>query len=209
MQLNLLEKDNLHIIQRNSDSDRDIVNQMLSKHFLNKNEDYIEKIYQELKENSVVSIPDEVFRSVARVKAAFLDCLKLFEYEWVPNHEDLIDFTGGAVSDMDIANYESYNQSFTSLNDICVNDMDEKDLLYETIDNGEYEKTDNDDIVYESLNLLSLDEKELLMHRFGLGEYDELDIPDLSKLYAVSEEEIESRVNTALSHMKSVLETMM
>ena len=209
MQVSLNFKDISHNTQITTDCGTDKIQKSLSVYFLNKNSVKIEKLVQDLKEESAVSIPERIFLSVAKVKVAFLECLNLFEYEFVPNYEDLKDFTGGAIDDTDIANYEIYKETYTRLDDVCTNDIGEEDLVFETIDNGEYAETEQNDIVYEALEFLSQNEKELLMHRFGLGDYDELDIPELSKLYAVSEEEIESKVNTALANMKSVLETMM
>ena len=145
---------------------------------------------------------------MAKVQKAYQDYRFFVDYEYVPNYEDLKDFTGGAIGDTDIANYEYYLYSLSSLEETTINESGEADTFDETIDDCSFDKLEADDILYESLNLLPKEEKTLIMMRFGLSDYEEHSSSELATLFKVSKDEIEEKITNSLNNLCTVIDTM-
>ncbi len=208
MQVNLQQKTSTNN-QLSTKSGKHILNKTLNVSFIQNNQLKINSLFQSLKENCVFCFPDEIYLSVAKIKVAIPEYLKLVEYEAFPNYEDLKDFTGSAINDEDIVNYELFTNHTVFIDDVYTNSLGETEPISETISDESYEKLALDDILYESLNLLPNQEREMLMYRFGLDNYDELNINQLSKLFHMSIAETVKSLGTALKDMKNILNTMM
>ena len=176
--------------------------------FLNEHNSEISNLYNKLNDGFIMQVPSELVLASAKVKVAFEECLKFFEYEYIPNKGDIEAFTDEEITDEDFDNAEILDSMFVSLSEVVTNQVGERDTLDETIDTGAYEEQEMKDAIYESLNLLSKSERELLMYRFGLDNRDEFDIRQLAKMYHTSNDEMEKRVSKALTNMRAVLSTM-
>ena len=176
--------------------------------FFLSHQDEIYSLYTKLSDKYPLKVPSELALASAKVKVAFEECLKFFEYEYIPNKGDIQTFTDDEITDEDFEYAHLFDDIYVSLDDIVTNDVGERDPLVETMDGGAYEKQEMDDAIYESLYLLTKEDREILIYRFGLAYQDELDIIALAKKYKTSPKEMEKRVNKALINMRAVLSTM-
>ena len=204
------EKQNiLHNFQLSTKSGKHIFNKALSVSFY-RLKDNILNHAKTLKDQCPISgMPNDVFLSFAKIEAAFNQYLKYMEYEITPNYDDLKDFTGGAIKDKDIANHLYFKHAFVYLDDICENQYGEAERVLETISDGRYEEVERDDLIYESLNLLSPLDREILTQRFGLLGHDEHSVPELCAHFHLNKNKMTQRLNSALKNMKTIMETMM
>ena len=200
-------------------SESDKITDSLRVRFLKSKEEMIEALFSKYKERAFVPFPDEVILSAAKVKAALTYYLQEMDYEHIPTNEDLKDITGGMITDEDFLNERLVQDDYLSLDDV----IDEEGNIYdrdietdmdvisrdETIDDGSYDREQFMDSMYESLYRLVPEERELLMCKFGLGEYEEMDEDALSNHFRISKKDVETRTESALSHMRDLMWTMM
>ena len=185
------------------------IQRTLRQSFIKANQRLLDKMVEDLEMNNVFGFPRKILYSVAKIQKAYQDYRILVDYEYVPNYEDLKDFTGGAIGDTDIANYEYYFYSISSLDEVAVNEIGEIETFDETIDDCSFAKQETDDILYESLNFLPKEEKTLLMMRFGLSDYEEHSCLELASIYHVTKDEMEERVTNSLNALHTIMDTMM
>lgn len=212
MQESLLKaKANPYLIfdkKKNDKCGKHKIQRTLRQSFINANKRLLDKMVEDLETDNVFGFPRKILYSVAKIQKAYQDYRFFVDYEYVPNYEDLKDFTGGAIGDTDIANYEYYLNSISSLEETTVNEVGEVDTIGETINDGSFDKQEADDILYESLNLLPKEEKTLLMMRFGLSDFEEHSSAELATLYQVTQDEIEKKVANSLNNLHTVMGTM-
>ena len=189
-------------------NDKALIDKNMRDFFVKKNQSKVDALIEEMDSVSVVKLPMELINSAAKIKVAFKEYLRFMDYEYIPNLEDLKDFTGGYIDDEDILNYELHKEMFVSLSEEVVNEAGESDTFIETFDDGSYQERETKDAIYESLNLLSKQDRDILMYKFGLDDHDELDNKQLATKFHSSLEEMEQKVSNALTNMRSVLETM-
>ena len=185
-----------------------LIDKNMRDFFVKKNQSKVDALIEEMDSVSVVKLPMELISSAAKIKVAFKEYLRFMDYEYIPNLEDLKDFTGGYIDDEDILNYELHKEMFVSLSEEVVNEAGESDPFIETFDDGSYQEREMKDAIYESLNLLNKQDRDILMYKFGLDDHDELDNKQLATKFHSSLEEMEQKVSNALTNMRSVLETM-
>ena len=205
--LNLVAKDvshNIHLVKTTKVSHRKRKHVSIPKYDKNMQK----AIAKRLQDDSIVALPRHICNSIAKVKCLIIEYIKDTEHRPI-NDNELIDYAEGAINDEDIYNYHTYGQPYVSLSDFVTNDNGEKETLDETISSGQYEQTEMDDILYESLYLIDPKERSLLIDAYGLEDKEKCSLFQLSKMYHLTLDELMEHLSTAYNNLKKVMLTMM
>ena len=156
----------------------------------------VHKAYHELKRD--VRLPSTTQDCINRINIVITKFMT--ENHRTPTSDEISEMTG--INHNKVEYYQQISKETTSLDDFCLEDAGSfMDMLEDKAALGyqdELEKEGFDNVIHESMNLLTEKERRVIELHFGFGDNDSLSLADIGRLMGISRERARQLKDQAL-----------